>query len=101
VGLKQEKNYDGTTRGADHCVCFEHADWFGHGQSANDWHRYRGRLIPAVGAVMWLISSQGLFASALISVLYSFYDPDPVYLFYALLFCALGIFMEGYERGSR
>jgi len=50
---------------------------------------------------MWLISSQGLFASALISVLYSFYDPDPVYLFYALLFCALGIFMEGYERGSR
>jgi hypothetical protein len=48
-----------------------------------------------------LITSRGMFMAGMISAFYGLYDPDPVYLFYALLFCALGIFLEGYENGSR
>jgi hypothetical protein len=82
-------------------IMFECLDWIGHGQFCDDRCGSRGGLCAVVGAHMSLISSQGLFVSALLSVAYSFVDPDPVYLFYAVLFCALGIFMEGYERGSR
>ena len=48
-----------------------------------------------------MITSGGMFMAAIISALYSLHDPDPVYLFYSLLFCALGIFLEGYESGIK
>lgn len=48
-----------------------------------------------------MITSRGMFMAAIISAVYSLHNPDLVYLFYSLLFCALGIFLEGYESGSK
>lgn len=48
-----------------------------------------------------MISSAGMFASAVISAVISLATDDLMFLFYSLVFCALGIFLEGYESGRR
>lgn len=48
-----------------------------------------------------MISSAGMFASAVISAIVSLHTDDVIYLFYSLVFCALGIFLEGYESGRK
>jgi len=48
-----------------------------------------------------MITSRGMFLAAVISAIYSLHNPDLVYLWYSLIFCALGIFLEGYESGIK
>ena len=101
MGLNPEKNYDRNTSSIDHGVCAQCVDWIGHDQHCDDCCGHGGRPGHVVGTGVVLITSGGMFMAGMISAFYGLYDPDPVYLFYALLFCALGIFLEGYENGSR
>ena len=101
MGLSPEKNYDRNTSGTDNGVRAQCIDRSSHDQHRDDHSGSGGRPGHVVGTGAVMITSRGMFMAGMISAFYGLYDPDPVYLFYALLFCALGIFLEGYENGSR
>jgi cobalamin biosynthesis protein CobD/CbiB len=101
VDLSQEKNYDGNPSSVDHGVCGQHDRWICFGQRCDDVDRYHSGLGHVVARDTAVISSAGMFASAVISAVISLHTNDLMFLFYSLVFCALGIFLEGYERGRK
>ena len=96
----QEKKYDGNTRHVGHCGWHQFDGGICTGQHCVDADRNRVGRSNVIGAEI-MITSRGMFMAAVISAIYSLHNPDLVYLFYSLLFCALGIFLEGYENGSK
>jgi hypothetical protein len=101
VALSRERNYDGNSSGADHGVCAKHDHRVCAGQHCDDADWYHGWLGHVVGGSEIVITSAGMFASAVISAVISLATDDVTFLFYSLVFCALGIFLEGYESGRR
>jgi hypothetical protein len=101
VALSQERNYDGNPSSADNGVCAEHDSGVCAGQYSDDVDRYHSWHSHVAGGIKAMISSAGMFASAVISAVISLATDDLMFLFYSLVFCALGIFLEGYESGRR
>lgn len=96
----REKKYDGDTHHVGHCGWHQSVGGICVYQYRVDADGHCGWHSPVVGAKI-MITSRGMFMAAIISAVYSLHNPDLVYLFYSLLFCALGIFLEGYESGSK
>lgn len=101
MGLNPEKNYE---RDPSH-IGYRGSDQLVRGPGQHQHSAVIGGVGSQSGPVVArdspVITSGGMFMAGIISAIYSLHDPDPVYLFYALLFCALGIFLEGYEQGSK